>query len=288
MTSHTEQQNRSGYTLVELLVVIGIIALMIGLLLPAIQKVRAMADRSTAGNNLRQLSLAAHQFAGNNRGVFPDAHGVDVGGGRVHTGHVMLLQYVEAEAAYWKVVHSTNGGIGTENIKIFYSPMDRTLHSPYTISFTSFVMNRLCFDQRRGPSQGIIDGLSNTVAWSERYAYGCESTGIHWLELSGPRVNLPVPSEARPGYPISFQRGAYFMDVNGPDLTPYPPVTAKTFQVAPSPADCRNEQVQSAQHCGLLVSMADGSVRTLSPGIAVPTWYALMTPSGGEVVSGDW
>ena len=101
---------KKGFTLIELLVVIAIIAILIGLLLPAVQKVREAAARSTCQNNLKQLSLAAMNFV-STYGVLPmgqqytakTSAGVSTAGRGTFAGVlVQLLPYVEQEALFKK------------------------------------------------------------------------------------------------------------------------------------------------------------------------------------------
>ncbi len=88
-----------GFTLIELLVVIAIIAILIGLLLPAVQKVREAAARMQCGNNLKQLSLACHDYASANQDAMPAFYSTPPTGGEEQV-FVALLPYLERSSEY--------------------------------------------------------------------------------------------------------------------------------------------------------------------------------------------
>lgn len=295
-----------GFTLLELILVIGILAVLIGLLLPAVQRVRLAAGRLRDANQLKQLALASHNFADGHNNLFPDARGVIVhhfGGGSVlkASANFVLLQYLEQDSAYWRLsaASPTSAIAPTTPIRSFYSPLDPTLNdSTASWQTSSYGLNFWVYHFGTGPSRGLTDGASNTIAIAPRYATNCNEYLSNWDVVAGRML------EVRSGANVIWIRSAVFADPLQSVITPpqadfFPPAPTSqwplrnrlpsvTFQTLPTPAACDHRMPQSLHPGGLQVALADGSVRTIAPSISAATFWAGVTPSAGEVLSGDW
>jgi prepilin-type N-terminal cleavage/methylation domain-containing protein/prepilin-type processing-associated H-X9-DG protein len=123
---------RFAFTLIELLVVIAIIAILIGLLLPAVQKVREAATRTTCQNHLKQIGLAMHNYHGT-VGFLPPSHVADSATAMqgYATWAVVIMPYAEQDAIYrqWDLtqLYSKQSAAATKNhVKIYYCPARRS------------------------------------------------------------------------------------------------------------------------------------------------------------------
>src|SRR5262245_44050905 len=119
--------SRRAFTLIELLVVIAIIAVLIGLLLPAVQKVREAANRASCQNNLKQLGLAVHNYHDSNNFFPPSRCHADGWGG---TWAVYLMPYIEQDALYrqWdlqRLYYDQTDAARRVNIKTLFCPARR-------------------------------------------------------------------------------------------------------------------------------------------------------------------
>ncbi len=290
---------RTGFTLIELLVVIAIIAVLIGLLLPAVQKVREAAARVRCANNLKQLGLAAHT-AHDSAGSIPPGLGYWPGRSAYGTYHFHLLPYIEQNALYQQSQYGgfyfvANNQVFAQPLKMFTCPSDPSAPSDGTAKdmvgnswgTTSYAVNVQVVCKVR--SNGTItsaenharltgsfpDGTSNTVLLTEKYAQCFNNNypagGTFWgYFYTGAGLN-----PYHPGFAISWNGYSY-----GP---------ASKFLVQPAPYNggCDPTMASSPHAGGIQIGLADGSVRFLNSNITPYTWWYMCTPAGGEVLAAD-
>jgi prepilin-type N-terminal cleavage/methylation domain-containing protein len=293
-------RSRPSFTLIELLVVIAIIAILIGLLLPAVQKVREAAARSQCSNNLKQIGTAVHNYASAN-GTVPPGWSPDSGGGTFSSNqtlganlngtiHFFLLPYIEQSGIYTQsnvsgVYQASN--VAAQVIKIYVCPSDSSLNTSiqrYGYGSTNYGANIQVFDPR-SPKASIInsmpDGTSNTVAFTERYKV-CAPT---WGGYTGGAWAMH-PAYVGHGWdsPVIGWRdlGVGFDPSFGNHGRSYP------FQIAPAVSACDWYVAQTAHTGAMQTLLGDGSVRGISSGVSQITWQNAGNPKDGNPLGQDW
>jgi len=173
---------RPAVTLIEMLIVIGIVALLFAMLLPAIQKVRELAAKTESMNNLKQIDLAAHDFAETYSGKLPILNGGPPKGPTFnHSVFVSLLPYIE-QGAVFEAYRQATGGLSSDfTVKLFLSPADPTLANGQTAGLSSYAVNSQVFVRFPSMNYTFQDGTSNTITFAEHYASGCNETGFYWF-----------------------------------------------------------------------------------------------------------
>lgn len=319
------KRQRCGFTLIELLVVIAIIAVLIALLLPAVQKVREAAARTQCSNRLRQLGIAT-QNSNDTVGFLPPALGWYPSTGPAASsgwGELFLhvMPYLEQGNLYRSAAatganpfgdnpganqtyYSSAAGfmtptfIGLRSIPDFNCPSDPSVpNGPYIdVLFnlpwgtSSYAGNFLVF-ARLDSSYSILNYQgSNRIPASI-------SDGVSNTILFAERYAVCVSTA------LSLPRACLWDWWEAGDIFPghdyYPFIALPTldgdnlgpqsiFQVQPSPGKCDASRASTAHTGGMQVCLVDGSVRTLSAGMSGTTWWAACTPAGGEVLGADW
>ena len=269
---------RSAFTLVELLVVIAIIAVLIGLLLPAVQKVRQAAARTQSANNLKQMGLGLLNLADVYRGALPPADGVWpwFGGGNVPaTLFFHLLPYIEQDNLYRQYQAAPQTALTP--VKTFLAQGDPTTTGDEPV--TSYASNHLLFEAPGPRLPGSIpDGTSNTITLIERYSRGYASPpGGTPIVHTWPQVGYTTP-------PPVIISGYTWICPYGPPTWP----ARAVVQPNPAPTDAYEGNPQAFSASSALVSLADGSVRPVSSSISSLTLYYALKPNDGQPMPSDW
>jgi hypothetical protein len=250
---------RPGITLFQLLVVLALLAFLLGLLLPAVARLRGQAARMASLNNLKQLGLAAHSFHDVYKEFPPIVGAFPRETASTGTLHFYLLPYLEQQAVYqgahgsvWK-----NDTVGIV-IPVFQSPNDKTVPPKYRhqnwLATTNYAGNWMVFKKGGTHITSITDGTSNTMMFAERYQL-CHETPCGW------------------GYASLY----YWAPVFG-----Y--FSYGKFQQQPTQQACDPALPQALEPAGINVGMCDGSVHTISSSVNPRTWWLATDPNDGEVL----
>jgi Tfp pilus assembly protein PilE len=304
------RQVRRGMGLFQLLVVVAILAILIGLLLPAVQKVRLAAARMQSQNNLKQLGLAVHSYH-DARNQLP--MGVDANGFSALTH---LLPYIEQDNLFKnidltkKVDHKDNATVRAVLVKTFMSPIDPVTvvagADPVVFGSTSYMAmagTKPALDGNDGtfPAgkavllRDVTDGLSNTVMMVETLK---GDGGTKAVSVARQHVKLDARAlvgikdtagakEWEDDKKIVGNRGASWMV--GHFLQASINAT-RGFNDEKPDVDCGGAGGLASTRALIPttnVLMGDGSVRAIPTEMALKTWQAVATRAGGEAVRLD-
>lgn len=298
---------REGFTLIELLVVIAIIAILIGLLLPAVQKVREAAARMECQNNLKQLGIGMHAYHDANKGLPPR---MGPSGCCWGTWVVLILPFIEQNNLYKGYVNwggsdatgprygaGVNVQVCNKRLSVLTCPVDKT-NEPFsgltnnnyavnlgnTSAAQQATLNGVVFGgapfntaKVNSPRKGvfipqIIDGASNTMMVGEvLQGQNSDLRGfIWWGDAAGYSTYLPPNSTA----PDVIYTTGYCNNQPTKNL----PCTGVPTATNPSMFASRSRHQGGVQTC-----LCDGSVRFISDTVDINVWRAMSTSEGSEV-----
>ena len=283
-------KNRGALTLLEVLIVVAIIAVLVGLLIPAIQNVRALSLRLQSVSNLKQIILALHSSAATREGKLPGIREAT----RVSPGDrqpfITLLPHL---GVGWSL---PGGRIGSQQelyptYSILLSPADPTLVFLAESEWApcSYSYNYQSFSGAPDLASSFSDGTTTTIAFVERYRSCIRLPGLRLTyALIGPSFDFQEN-----GLPFPGVRTPSFADPGWKDILPVvDPATGKTvasvrgltFQYMPAPTDGDPRYPQTPHRGGLPTAFFDGSVRVIAPTVAEEVFWSQVTPRGGEIV----
>jgi prepilin-type N-terminal cleavage/methylation domain-containing protein len=311
------KRESSTFSLIELLVVIAIIAILVGLLLPAVQKVREAALLTQCKNNLHQLGLGIHNLAGNQNGVLPSIS--TNAGGIPQSFHFQLLPFIEQTALYNAGIASgaSNGSpaVYTSVVKTFLCPADSVSHPngivlPSGINFyaeadgyaaTNYAANQFVFGTFTGSiNAGNASQTQGTVSMNLSQLYSPTDNNIGSIP-DGSSNTIGLVDRYAGSNTWWQQAWAY------PCTTPNPPgncFSSANYPIIWNSEACQNPpilvnppilsnypvyySITTAHTAGSVVFMMDGSVRTIAPTISTTTMNLAFFPNDGTPLGPDW
>jgi len=318
----TPTSRRAALTLIELLVVVAIVAVLIGLLLPAVQKVREAAARRQCQNNLRQLGIACHSLDATH-GLLPPQYGYYPGltSGNFGTLLFHLLPAIEQDnvqhkaytsggpsATYWGLVFTKQPGndartSGIEGvlIKAYLCPADSSAPGvlpDWGWAGASYAGNFRVFGNLGATAVPAIgDGVGSAViaSWRGRptlaASFGDGTSNTLLLAEKIGQCNSTGPYPGRQGGGNAWARWDG-LDYWQPAFAAFATGGGSRFQVRPLPwsngGPCDPRLAQALHAGGMNACLADGSVRFLSGGMSDATWWALCTPNSGDTLADDF
>lgn len=282
---------RSGFTLIELLVVIAIIAILIALLVPAVQKVRESAARTQCVNNLRQIAIGTHAFHDVNKRL-PPACGFILGKGGTYppTAFYYILPYIEQEPLY----KSTNDPWGVPCNPAMSGPAENYVRARPVALY-------LCPGEPSNP-----DGTWSTAG---RYDWAVGHYGMNYMMFAGPSTSYIgqylMDRKTRLGSindgssntlmyverSSTFSSGSANLWCHGGWNTAYMPIVGRgnygLFQVKPTAATADMSLAHGWHSSGICVTFGDASTRSISSSVSQLTWQQILLPDDNATGGSD-
>ena len=294
------RQKRSAFTLFQLLIVIAILAILIGLLLPAVQKVREAAARAQSQNNLKQIALATLNYVDTYGNVLPP--GID---DKHFSTAAYLLPFIEQQNLFQtidfkkSIDDKANANARRAPIKTYLSPRDPIPSVKAEWGATNYLFNDQVFlpiAKKMKYPFSITDGTSNTVLDGETLKGDGQTKAIDVkrqyvllkkedLKATGPNSGVKYFKDNKN---IAGDRCASWMDGRFLQGTFNGRLQLNDKRPDVSCGGVSGVSALRSYDSYVLVGMLDGSVRTVSTAVSHATWKAAMTPNAGDILGADW